>query len=415
MIGVPDLPGYGRNRMGVITDALQQMLAGGPDAMTAATSGIPQGTPFPRPSVVGEPPIYQHPSDVVASTMRGIMGPQPGAPPATDIANAGAYEPFDLPIIPSTARGRALSLAEIGNANVVASPAPSLRDRIADTLSSMGGGLRPGSDNPIEEGLGTALRTFGAVHGAAEQRQEQEQALSQKIVAATLAQRRQSFQEWVSGQLDALRAQNYASLIQNRGQPTPAERDREAKQQETDNANQSAFNELHGEDPKAYPTYHAGLNYGQELFNYRREQRGGRSQSATGAGGGRGNDLTTRLERQVDDARSDLNTVRADARAEDPYADFGALETTESPTKEQMGSVTARTAAMLRAARQRADSLNQVRDSLVGAQAGKPGKAGGKGAAAKTPAQWVAEVHGEHPDWTAQQIAAEAKKRAGVP
>jgi len=32
----------------------------------------------------------------------------------------------------------------------------------------------------------------------------------------------------------------------------------------------------------------------------------------------------------------------------------------------------------------------------------------------KSPEQWVAEVKKEHPDWTPQQIAAEAKKRAGA-
>lgn len=32
---------------------------------------------------------------------------------------------------------------------------------------------------------------------------------------------------------------------------------------------------------------------------------------------------------------------------------------------------------------------------------------------AKTPAQWVSEVRSEHPDWSPEQIAAEARKRAG--
>lgn len=35
------------------------------------------------------------------------------------------------------------------------------------------------------------------------------------------------------------------------------------------------------------------------------------------------------------------------------------------------------------------------------------------GPVAKTPAQWVAEVRGEHPNWTPEQLAAEARKRAG--
>lgn len=38
----------------------------------------------------------------------------------------------------------------------------------------------------------------------------------------------------------------------------------------------------------------------------------------------------------------------------------------------------------------------------------------GRGAAQKTPAQWVAEVRAEHPQWTPEQLAAEARKRAGV-
>ena len=32
----------------------------------------------------------------------------------------------------------------------------------------------------------------------------------------------------------------------------------------------------------------------------------------------------------------------------------------------------------------------------------------------KSPAEWVAEVREEHPDWTAEQIAAEARRRAGA-
>ena len=35
-------------------------------------------------------------------------------------------------------------------------------------------------------------------------------------------------------------------------------------------------------------------------------------------------------------------------------------------------------------------------------------------AGTKTPEQWVTEVRAEHPDWKPEQIAAEAKKRAGV-
>lgn len=37
-----------------------------------------------------------------------------------------------------------------------------------------------------------------------------------------------------------------------------------------------------------------------------------------------------------------------------------------------------------------------------------------QGASTKTPAQWVSEVRGEHPTWTAEQVAAEARKRAGL-
>lgn len=35
-------------------------------------------------------------------------------------------------------------------------------------------------------------------------------------------------------------------------------------------------------------------------------------------------------------------------------------------------------------------------------------------AAAKSPAEWVADVRSEHPDWTPQQVADEARKRAGA-
>lgn len=38
----------------------------------------------------------------------------------------------------------------------------------------------------------------------------------------------------------------------------------------------------------------------------------------------------------------------------------------------------------------------------------------GAAPASKTPAEWVAEVRAEHPEWAPAQIAAEAKKRAGV-
>jgi hypothetical protein len=62
----------------------------------------------------------------------------------------------------------------------------------------------------------------------------------------------------------------------------------------------------------------------------------------------------------------------------------------------------------VQAAQQRLDSLRTVRDSLVA------NLVHGPRGATKTPAQWVAEVHAEHPAWTARQIAAEARKRAGV-
>lgn len=48
----------------------------------------------------------------------------------------------------------------------------------------------------------------------------------------------------------------------------------------------------------------------------------------------------------------------------------------------------------------------QVRDYIARHQGGTP-------PTGKTPAQWVAEVRREHPDWPPEQIAAEARRRAG--
>ena len=42
-------------------------------------------------------------------------------------------------------------------------------------------------------------------------------------------------------------------------------------------------------------------------------------------------------------------------------------------------------------------------------------QAGGAGGATKSPEDWVNEVTAEHPNWSAEQVAAEAKRRAGVP
>jgi hypothetical protein len=136
------------------------------------------------------------------------------------------------------------------------------------------------------------------------------------------------------------------------------------------------------------------------------------------------------VERQVDDTRADL------ARAEREMPTRPELAEYEPSIAQRFTADSAAVASRVGALRQRADSLSAVRDSIAAAVQGRsfrrqPAKrritadqaeylkATGQWdpnkfevAGSKTPAQWVSEVRQEHPNWTPEQVAAEARRRA---
>lgn len=109
------------------------------------------------------------------------------------------------------------------------------------------------------------------------------------------------------------------------------------------------------------------------------------------------------VERQVDDTRADLSRAERDA-PERPMV----FLTPEQETTYRADSTAS--ADRVRGLRQRADSLGRVRDSLAAVVQGRPPRP----AATKTPAEWVAEVRREYPSWTPEQVATEARRRAGA-
>lgn len=114
-------------------------------------------------------------------------------------------------------------------------------------------------------------------------------------------------------------------------------------------------------------------------------------------------DLGT-VERQVDDTRSDL------ARAERDMPTRGDLTDYDPAARARFATDSTRGAGRVAALQHRADSLGRVRDSIAGETQGRaPARA-----VTRTPAEWVAEVWREHPAWTPEQVAAEARRRAGA-
>jgi hypothetical protein len=109
------------------------------------------------------------------------------------------------------------------------------------------------------------------------------------------------------------------------------------------------------------------------------------------------------VERQVDDTRADLARAERDA----PQKPMFFLSPADST---RFAGESAASASRVSGLRQRADSLSAVRDSIAALVQGRPFQR----PAQKTPAQWVSEVRREHPDWTPEQVAAEARRRAGV-
>lgn len=114
-------------------------------------------------------------------------------------------------------------------------------------------------------------------------------------------------------------------------------------------------------------------------------------------------DLTS-VERQVDDTRADITRVE---REQPTRPAFFVSPQAEQQFKADSAAVGERLLGL----RQRADSLGGVRDSIAGVVQGRRPTAR---PASKTPAQWVSEVRREHPDWTPEQVAAEARKRSGT-
>lgn len=113
------------------------------------------------------------------------------------------------------------------------------------------------------------------------------------------------------------------------------------------------------------------------------------------------------VERQVDDTRADLARVERDLPPSFVDLPLDQRAMRDSTAHEATRAPLARRAAQLS---QRADSLGGVRDSLAAVV-----QQGGRDVprTTKTPAQWVAEVRREHPDWAPEKVAAEARQRAG--
>jgi len=108
------------------------------------------------------------------------------------------------------------------------------------------------------------------------------------------------------------------------------------------------------------------------------------------------------VERQLDDVRAELAAAQRAIPPAPPLAEFD--EGIARAHVERTAPGRRRVAAL----QQRLDSLNRVRDRLASErQDGVPFDD------VKTPGQWVDEVASEHPDWTAEQVAAEARRRAG--
>jgi hypothetical protein len=144
------------------------------------------------------------------------------------------------------------------------------------------------------------------------------------------------------------------------------------------------------------------LDYERQLIEARglAEERVQRARvAATRAAGSTHPELTS-VERQIDDTRADLNSTRQSRK------DIGSFPITEADS-----SSAADLDGRIGNLRQRLDSLNTQRDSIA---ARVQGRSGATGATTKTPAQWVSEVRAAHPTWTPQQIADEARRRAGA-
>jgi hypothetical protein len=109
------------------------------------------------------------------------------------------------------------------------------------------------------------------------------------------------------------------------------------------------------------------------------------------------------VERQVDDTRADVARYEREA----PRRPMFFLSPSDST---RFVADSAASASRVGALRQRADSLSTVRDSIAAQVQGRSFTR----PSSKTPAQWVSEVRKEHPDWTPEQVAAEARRRAGV-
>lgn len=107
------------------------------------------------------------------------------------------------------------------------------------------------------------------------------------------------------------------------------------------------------------------------------------------------------VERQVDDTRSDLSRAEREMPTRGPLTDY------DPEANRRFVADSSAAAGRVESLQARADSLGGVRDSIAA-------RVQGRAPTTKSPAQWVTEVRREHPGWSPEQVAAEARRRAGA-